>query len=660
MNWWNEKPFRMIQNNLRDIDAEMDVDYEVRMLKELGANVVEVGCGGISAFSATALPFQRKSPYLKNDKFGEIVEKCHANQIRVIARFDVSKAHKSFLATNPEWFSRTADGSPIYFEDCAATCVNGDYQMQRTPEMIAEVVRNYPVDGIFFNMPGYQTKDYDNNYVGICQCEACKRRFKALSGGMELPTVEDTNDPVFRKYQEFKVYTVAEMLQRVRKTVKEINPDVAVSTYSDTGIDIIRNEAQSAVDKPNHFWLYSASDDSASIRNTFADKVASTCAINAVDIPYRFQGVSTYMNQMRLYQNMAVGSNLDWCIIGSFEDYPDRANYEGVKQVFHLQARHEALFAALRSTAKVLLVNPQPFYQSAMKSTGDAREYRGLVYMMKEAHIQYDSVILSETEQFANRLDGYDVVLLPDIRRTPGPKFRKALQTTTATVVGTGHTFQENPELVQALFGVRLRGNVEKVRGSYLKTTPKSLFRSFPLRDWVIVDGEVGRMELAGAEGCLPYIGAASYAPPERAFGYQLSGDSMAAIYGKNLYLPWNVGTLYYTLGYEDHKRILLDLLDAVRPLEQPYQIEAPNCAEVFFQEAGPDSSLVQIINLSGFNGTTMAKPLPLEHLCLTLSGRTPKKLEQLTPDGLEELPLDGPELLLRCPGMYAGYKITY
>ncbi len=29
--WWTEHKYRMIQNNLRDIDAGMDVDFEVAM-----------------------------------------------------------------------------------------------------------------------------------------------------------------------------------------------------------------------------------------------------------------------------------------------------------------------------------------------------------------------------------------------------------------------------------------------------------------------------------------------------------------------------------------------------------------------------------------------------------------------------------------------------
>lgn len=53
MNWWMEKPYRMVQNNLRDIDGAMDVDYEVDMLKKLGANVVQVGCGGSNSTPAS-------------------------------------------------------------------------------------------------------------------------------------------------------------------------------------------------------------------------------------------------------------------------------------------------------------------------------------------------------------------------------------------------------------------------------------------------------------------------------------------------------------------------------------------------------------------------------------------------------------------------------
>lgn len=659
MDWWMEKPYRMVQNNLRDIDGAMDVDHEVEMLKRLGANVVQVGCGGISAYGPSKLACQRPTPYLQGDKFGEIVEKCHAAGIRVIARFDVSKVHRDYLKTNPDWFTRRANGSPAYFEDCAAVCVNGAYQQEQILAVLREAMTNYPLDGIFFNIPGYPTTDYDGNYVGICQCENCKRRFYEWSGGMTLPTVEDDGDPAYRKYEEFKVYTVADMLHRVRSLVKSIDPGVPLSTYSDDGIDIVRCEAQSAI-KSKHFWLYSGSEDPAAIKTTFPDKVPSNCAINAVDIPYRFMGVSTWLNQIRLYQNAAVGGNLDWCIVGAFDDYPDRANFEGVSEAFHLHARHEALFARLQSTARVLLVNPRPFYQFSTNLMYNVLEYRGIVHMLKERHIPFDTAILSAMEDFAGRLDDYDIIVLPDLPRAPGPKLRKALLSTAATVVGTGHTFQEDPALLERLFGVRVREKIEPVAASYLLTEPKEVFRSFPKRDWVFLHLDSYRLELTGAEGYLPLVGAAPYGPPERAHGHRLTGDRMAAVKdGKNFYLPWMAGTLYHDLGYEDHKDLFFDLLDRVRPLRQPLTTDAPGCVDVFFHSTGPQEYLVQLINLSGFNGVTMAKPLPMEQIHVTLTGMRPKTLELLTADGFVPQPVTGDTLTLRCPGCYAGYRVT-
>ena len=113
MSWWTEKRFRMIQNNLRDIDAGMDVESYVETLKEFGANVCMVGCGGITAFHPTRLECQKTSPYLKDDFFGNLLCRCHENGIRVIARFDFSKTHIQFLTTHPEWFSKSIDRKSV-------------------------------------------------------------------------------------------------------------------------------------------------------------------------------------------------------------------------------------------------------------------------------------------------------------------------------------------------------------------------------------------------------------------------------------------------------------------------------------------------------------------------------------------------------------------
>ena len=187
MPWWLQNNLRMIQNNLRDMDAEMDVDALVEELQSFHANAVMVGAAGISAFYPTKQPFQTPSPFLKSDKLGEIVDKCHAKGIRVIARFDFSKTHESLYEEHPQWYYRDLQGQAVRYNDTVQTCINGPYQQELSLEMIREVITNYPVDGIFFNMFGYFTRDYSNVYHGICQCEACRRRFRAYSG-LELPT----------------------------------------------------------------------------------------------------------------------------------------------------------------------------------------------------------------------------------------------------------------------------------------------------------------------------------------------------------------------------------------------------------------------------------------------------------------------------------------
>lgn len=436
MKWWMEHRFRMIQNNLRDIDADLDIDMEIKKLKEFGADVVQIGCGGISAFSPSGLDCQVPSPYLKNDMFGTLVERCHDNGIKVIARFDVSKVHESLGDIHPEWLSRRADGSAICFNDTVAACINGGYQQVKALEIIKEILGKYPVDGIFFNMFGYQTRDYDNRYVGICQCENCKRRFLGMYGEM-LPTEENEDDPIYRRYREFKEYTVRDILEKIRRTIDSVNPEIALSTYSGHCVDIVRTESNSALDRPYPFWIYSASDNTASVEGTFPGKVSSNCAINAVDIPYRFMGVSPFLNQIRLYQNMANGSNLDWCIIGAFEDYPDRKNYDGVKEVFRFQKRYQAYFDNLRSDAGVLLVQPNPPYETQFSS-----EYRGVFRMLKESHIQFDVIMQEGLDMAAEYLEQYKLIILPGIEDVDSRNFAQALKSSDAVILATGMQFQ--------------------------------------------------------------------------------------------------------------------------------------------------------------------------------------------------------------------------
>ncbi|MDR0730777.1 MAG: hypothetical protein LBF63_03850, partial [Treponema sp.] len=624
MAWWLENRIRMIQNNLRDIDARMDIGYEIQKLKEFGANTVQVGCGGITSFFPSELDCQYRSPYLRGDFFGELIQGCHENGIRVIARFDFSKTHESlYPAHKDDWYFKSLQGEPVRYHDTVATCVNGKYQQECSHEILKEALAKYPIDGVFFNMFGYVSRDYSGNYTGVCQCDSCRKRFRD-SCGHDLPVREETGDPVYRLYQKFQTETIKELLGNIRRTVKAFGPDIAVSTYHHHGVDIIRNESNSAVDRPYPFWVYQSSLNVSEVEGSFEDKVSSNCFINAVDIPYRFMGVSRHLGQIRLYENIANGSGLDWCIIGSFEDYPDRENFETVKKIFHFHRKHEKYFGNFISQAKILLVKPNPLYQHS--SSG---EFAGIFKMLKEEHRLFRVAEQSVLDQEAEQLDRYDTVLIPGIPKTGSGKFDGALETTRARIIATGLSFEEQPEILRRVFGVELGEPLRPVRGAYMKTEPKPVFTGFEHRDWVYLDREFRAMRTeAGNENILPMVKPARYGPPERCFGHEISGHYGVSIKGgRAAYFPWQPGHLYYFHGYEDFKYLLFNTIDHIVPDNSPFVTNAPKNVEVFFDKCGDDAYIVQFINLSGFNGTTFFEPNPIHDIEISFPGLKPKEV---------------------------------
>src|SRR5690606_5815209 len=125
----------------------------------------------------------------------------------VVARTDFSKVRRPIYEQYPEWAYISPKGQIIDYLGDIAVCLNGDYQQEYSYKIIEECLSKLAFDGIFFNMGGYQTRDYSGNYYGPCQCDNCRRGFEAMFG-LPLPTKEDMDDPTFRKYVRFKNATL--------------------------------------------------------------------------------------------------------------------------------------------------------------------------------------------------------------------------------------------------------------------------------------------------------------------------------------------------------------------------------------------------------------------------------------------------------------------
>lgn len=628
MNWWTGNTLRLVQNNLREVDADLDVDKLISQLKSMEVNVLMLNAGGMFAFYPSKLQYQYVTPYLKKDLLGEAIEKAHKNGIRFIARFDFSKAHESIFRQRPEWFYRTRDGQEVNYFGIVHTCLNGGYQQLNSLDILEEALSSYDVDGVFFNMFGYQNWDYSGNYYGTCHCANCQSRFREMYG-LDLPAEEERGNETFRKYRDFQEKTSIDILEKISAHIKKLRPDIAISTYHHHKVDIVRHESNTALNRPLPKWLYSAAENILPVAGSYEGKLVSNCSINAIDLTYRFTGVSREETEIRLYESLMSGSGLDFCIIGAFEGYPDSENLETVSSVFRYHKQHESLFGQLRSLADVVLVKPSP---SSVRDS--SKEYLGLFKMLKESHIQFDVIKQDRLERLA--ASSAKIVILPAVERLEADELALLTEWRNAGlhIVATGGALAGQPEALDVLFDARPGRMIGETTASYVMIEDKEMFPELVLRDWVVVEGAFAAVTFGeDTERKLPYIAAASFGPPERAYGHTVSDIHALGIRlpgrdggpgGGTAYVCWNVGELYYRHGFADYRWVVLGALNALLPEGQRVlRTNVHPSVEISLHDLPDGSRLLQLLNLSGFNGTTYQDPIPFEGIEIAFNGWT-------------------------------------
>ncbi|MDF1515868.1 MAG: beta-galactosidase trimerization domain-containing protein, partial [Anaerolineae bacterium] len=382
--WWQSKQWRLIQTNMREIDMrDIDARQVVKDLQAFKANVVMVNAAGIIASYPTKLPFHFQSPFLTGDSLHDILDACHAAGIRVFARTDFSKVRRPIYEQHPDWAYQSPLGKVVDYNGDIHVCINGPYQQVYALRIIEELLNTHDFDGIFFNMGGYQTRDYSGNYHGICHCQHCRRRFDEMFG-LTLPDSEDIGDPVFRIYTRFKQETLHAHHAKVYKYISERWPHICIANHTEFGRGFIRQESNTGIERPLPHWQYNASDNTKWAVTSFPDMVSSNTTVDFIDFPYRHVTVSPYQQSLRLAQNLANGGALDYYLIGRLDNHEDRSGYNGIQELFQFHAAHEAIYTANHSLADVLLI----------KAHENVPEYRGWFRVLTEGHYLFDAVRL--------------------------------------------------------------------------------------------------------------------------------------------------------------------------------------------------------------------------------------------------------------------------
>lgn len=631
--WWNRTPIRLIQTNLREIDVLMDQDAYMKTIEDASANVVLINVGGIVANYPTDLPFHYRNPLMKGDFTGDMVRKLHKKGLKVLGRLDISKINEALAAKKPEWLYVSTNGKNVNFNGQVHTCINGGYQQQYSFEILKEVIGKYNLDGLFFNMPGYQTSDYAGVYHGICQCENCKKRFYD-STGLTLPVKQDINDPVFIKYDAFRKATAEELFLKMGRAIKNQNPKLIISTYTDVGVDMTRSESSSWLTDA-YEWNYFSTDHVKRVLGSYKDRAPSNLLQYFLAIGYRHIATSPNISRVWVLENMLNGAPLDVYVIGTLANQEDRRFIPIMNDIYAFHKRNEKLFTNLDQVSKVALVR------------GSTDEYRGLIKLLSEEHIMFDVIEPKAigTERMPKKLETYDAVILGGVNEMDDDLIMQLDDYVKkgGKIMATGFTSTRD--------GI---GNpTNRIRLKSLGTNPEYTFFSKAKSTYLTITNEdkaaLGKNEFAdfdlmmvytdflqckpagNARGNMRLLPATKFGPPEKCYYDKSEITNFPGIIsndygkGKTVFIPWQIGAQYYSKAHYAHKTLFVSALENILKISRTIVTDASPLIEMFWLSNRNGSfEWIGMLNQSGQLGASLLAPIPIHNTSIRFKPAKP------------------------------------
>ncbi|MBN8824939.1 MULTISPECIES: hypothetical protein [unclassified Spirosoma] len=643
--WWNRSPVRLIQTNLREIDALMDTDAYVQSMVDASATVVMLNVGGIVANYPSKLTYHFVNQHMKGDLVGDLVRKLHAKGIKVIGRFDFSKINETFATQKPDWLYVGTNGQHVNYNGQVHTCINGGYQQEYGFEILKEAITNYPFDGIFFNMIGYTTSDYSGTYHGICQCTNCKKRFHDETG-MTLPTKADMNDPVFRRYNTFKKTTADELFYKTGEFIKTLNPNLVVNTYADAGVDMIRDESSSWL-TDNYEWNYSGTDHVKRVLGSYKDKTPSNVFIYFLAIPFRHTATSPNIGRVWLLGNMLNGAPLDFNVIGTLVNQDDRVFIPILNDLYGFHKKNEKLFTNLKPVSHVGLLK------------GSEKEYRGMIKLLSEEHIMYDIIepatVGSKTAP--QPLQAYDAVIVGDVANMSDQltaqldeyvqKGGKLL------VTGLSST---NDETGKPLKRIRLKSLgvlpdydlFPQTKSTYLRISQADKQTlgtdGFKDLDLLMMYSDLLQCQPgSSAKALLRLVPNTRFGPPEKSYFTDADITNAPGLIansfgqGKTVFIPWRLGTQYEFKGHHGHRALFTAALQSILQTSRSLQTDASSLIEMTHM-ANQNGAFewIGLINHSGQIGASLREPIPIQQTRIRFKPAKPVKQLRLMRAGTD------------------------
>ncbi len=616
--WWRGKAIRWLQTNLREPDAAIDPIKYVDEISELNVNTALVNAGGITAYYPTDIEFAHVSAYMPKgqDTFGEILAEAHARDIRVVSRWDFSKARKEVYDAHPEWFFTKEDGSPAIYNGVYQVCINGGWIQQKSLEILDEALGRYDVDGCFFNNFLNPTHDYAGTYLGICHCDNCQTLYNKKYG-RSVPKDPDADYRVFMR-ECGQVFS-----EKIIGLMRAKRPSAALIGGTPKITDIVYGESSTGLDRPLPLWPYTASDNVNKWRNSYPQAEVMCQSMQFLDFAWRFSAVPRAEISTRIWQSVANGGFAAYSMNGTLSDLKNRSAAQTVKPIYQWLKDHQEYYYDQRNEARVVLLATSQGGQSGAGFEGSTEAYRGIFRFLTEQHIPFAS--MTHLDWIGQR----DVDLV--ITTGPVPKELEDYVKNGGNLIVASSW---EPEFEIAPIVKRW----EEPDGAYFKVHDRKLFNTMEDIDVAMMHGDFLEVEADG-KPALTFVPPALYAPPEFVgLGWEDSGKPGMIMKqmgrGTVAWLPWDIGGLYHLHSLESHREILTNLVDHLIPEGRDLRSNAhPSVAMSLMRQHNRHH--LHLINMSGHSDTAYFEPVPVQDIEVEIRGKFSKARAIRTDKGL-------------------------
>ncbi len=165
------------------------------------------------------------------DQLRAFIDHFHA-QGKLVAAYFSTIYDKQLYDDHPEWRQLDAKGVPVAADEGSwgkILCPNSPYK-EYLIAMITRLIETHDVDGMFLDMTYF--------HANPCYCHSCSQLFRA-SYGVAPPQEEDWDDPLFRKFIQFRLNTNHLFVREICRAAKQANPNLSLGVQ----YQILRGDA---------------------------------------------------------------------------------------------------------------------------------------------------------------------------------------------------------------------------------------------------------------------------------------------------------------------------------------------------------------------------------------------------------------------------------